>query len=220
MTLKKLSWIAGPLLLAAAGGWWWNRPPSPLNLPPTANGPWVAFGDSLTQGQGASDGNDYPSMLSRRLDVPIVNLGHSGDTTADGLQRVDTVTALHPRVVLLCFGGNDALRQDPVSGTFANLAAIIDRLQAEGSFVVLIGIRSASLLDHNKEHFDRLAREKRVFYVPDFLAGVAFKPVYMADAIHPNDEGYRRVVDRLENLLTPLLPQLKPGAQGAYPMTR
>jgi acyl-CoA thioesterase-1 len=208
MTLKKLSWILGPLLLAAAGYWWWNRLPAPANLPPTAKGPWVAFGDSLTEGHGASEGNDYPSLLSRRLDVPIVNLGHGGDTTTDALQRIDAVTALHPRVVLLCFGGNDALMQEPRARTFANLAAIIDHLHAEGSFVVLIGIRSASLRDHNEKHFERLAREKRVFYVPDFLEGVAFNPVYLSDAIHPNDEGYKRVVDRLEKLLKPLLPRL------------
>jgi len=30
--------------------WWINRPPVPINLPPTATGPWIAFGDSLTEG--------------------------------------------------------------------------------------------------------------------------------------------------------------------------
>ena len=212
MTLKKLTWLIGPLLLAVIVYWWWNQAPAPVNLPPTARGPWVAFGDSLTQGQGASEGNDYPALLSGRLDVPIVNLGRNGDTTSDALARVDSVTALHPRVVLLCFGGNDALRQEPPERTFANLATIIDRLHADGSFVVLIGIRSASLRDRNAGHFKQLAREKRVFYVPDFLDGVAFKPVFMADAIHPNDEGYKRVVDRFEKLLKPLFPKLKPGS--------
>jgi lysophospholipase L1-like esterase len=210
VTLKKFAWIIGPALLATAGYWWWTRPLDPLNLPPSANGPWVAFGDSLTAGYGASEGNDYPSLLSRRLGVPIVNLGRSGDSTADALERVDAVTALRPRVVLLCFGGNDTLRQEPRSRTFSNLAAIIDRLLTTGSFVVLIGIRSASLRDHNQEHFERLAKEKRVFYVRDFLKGIAFKPIYMSDAIHPNDEGYKLVVDRLEKILKPLLPQLKP----------
>ena len=73
---------------------------------------------------------------------------------------------------------------------------------------MLIGIRSASFSDRNGKHFDRLAREKRVLYVPDFLKGLAFKPVYMSDAIHPNDEGYKRFAERLEKVLRPLLPQL------------
>ncbi len=209
MTLKKLSWILGLALLAVAASWWSRRPPVPVNLPPTAIGPWIAFGDSLTQGHGASEGNDYPAILSRSLGVPIVNLGVSGETSADGLKRLDAVAQQQPRVVLLCFGGNDALSQIPLTRTLANLDAIIDRLHAEGSFVVLIGIRSASLRDRNEKQFARLAREKRVLYVPDFLQGLAFKPVYMSDAIHPNDEGYRRFAARLEKKLRPLLPQLR-----------
>jgi len=208
MTLRKLVWILAPAVVAALLYWWINRPPVPVNLPPTANGPWVAFGDSLTEGYGATEGNAYPALLSRSLGVPIVSLGVSGDTTADGLKRLDAVARQQPRVVLLCFGGNDALNQMPQARTLANLGAIIDRLHAEGSFVVLIGIRSASLRDRNEKAFARLAREKRVLYVPDFLQGLAFKPVYMSDAIHPNDEGYKRFAERLEKVLRPLLPRL------------
>ena len=50
------------------------------------------------------------------------------------------VPAARPRVVLLCFGGNDALNKIPRVSTLANLGAIIDRLHNAGSFVVLIGI--------------------------------------------------------------------------------
>ena len=117
-------------------------------------------------------------------------------------------------MVLLCLGGNDSLNGQPRQQTFANLAAIIDRLHREGSFVVLIGVHSASLRDRNEEHFARLAKEKRVFYVPNILKGVLFKPVYMSDAIHPNDEGYDRVAERLEKALRPLLPKLKPPPVG------
>jgi len=118
------------------------------------------------------------------------------------------VARAKPRVVLLCFGGNDSLNHEPPSRTFANLGRMIDRLHQEGSFVVLIGIRSASLRDQNEKNFKQLAREKRVLYVPDMLQGLAFKPVFMSDAIHPNDEGYRRIAERLERILRPLLPRL------------
>lgn len=212
MTIRKLVWILGPALMAALLYWWINRPPVPVNLPPTATGPWIAFGDSLTEGYGATEGNAYPALLSRSLGVPILNLGVSGDTTADGLKRLEAVARQQPRVVLLCLGGNDALTQTPLASTLANLGAIIDRLHAEGSFVVLIGIRSASFRDRNEKAFARLAREKRALYVPDFLQGLAFKPVYMSDAIHPNDEGYKRFAERLERVLRPLLPRLTGGA--------
>jgi lysophospholipase L1-like esterase len=85
---------------------------------------------------------------------------------------------------------------------------MIDRLHQEGSFVVLIGIRSASLRDQNEKHFAKLAREKRVLYVPDMLRGLVFKPVYMSDAVHPNDAGYQKIAERLEKKLRPLTARL------------
>lgn len=182
------------------------------NLPPTAVGPWVAFGDSLTRGYGASEGNDYPTLLGNRLGVTIQNHGNTGDTSEDGLERIEQVAALKPRVVLLCFGGNDALQGKPVAQITANVARIIDELHAEGSFVVLIGIRSASLRDRNQSHFKQLAREKEVLYVPDILKGLAFRPIYMSDAIHPNDAGYARIAERLQKALKPVLPKIMENA--------
>src|SRR5688500_5516145 len=108
------------------------------NLPPTADGPWVAFGDSLTEGYGASPGNDYPTLLGKQLAGTIRNFGKSGESSEEGLKRVEEIAALKPRVVLLCFGGNDGLQGKAVAQTTANVAQIIDRLHAEGSFVVLI----------------------------------------------------------------------------------
>jgi lysophospholipase L1-like esterase len=179
-----------------------------VNLPPSADGPWVAFGDSLTEGFGASEGATYPAVLGRELGVEIRNSGVSGHTTEDGLKRVDSVAALRPRVVLLCLGGNDGLNRLPRDQMLANLGAIIKRLQQEGAFVVLLGIRSATLRDQNEKLFRRLAREHGCFYVPNILSGIWGRPVYMTDAIHPNDEGYARIAARLAEELRPLLPKL------------
>jgi lysophospholipase L1-like esterase len=202
-------WIAAVLICVAILLWFFLRASTDYaNYPPTATEPWVAFGDSLTEGFGASEGNDYPALLGRKLGVTIGNFGKSGETTSDGLKRLEEVTALRPRVVLLCFGGNDSLNQESRTQTFVNLGRMIDRLHQEGSFVVLIGIRSASLRDQNEKHFAKLAREKRVFYVPDMLRGLAFKPVYMSDAVHPNDAGYQKIAERLESKLKPLLSKL------------
>lgn len=203
--------VAALLICLAASCWWFLRSKAEYtNFPPTATGPWVAFGDSLTQGFGATEGNDYPAVLSRNLGVTISNLGKSGETTLDGVNRVEEVAALEPRVVLLCFGGNDALNHESRKQTFANLARIIDRLHETGSFVVFIGIRSASLRDFNEEHFAKLARRKHVLYVTDMLQGLAFKPIYMSDAVHPNDAGYAKFAARLEKKLRPLLAKLQP----------
>jgi lysophospholipase L1-like esterase len=206
-------------LLAVVSGWLWSRQPNHwklVNLPPAASGPWVAFGDSLTEGYGASESSNYPALLGRDLGVLIRNFGASGHTTGDGLQRLDEVAALQPRVVLLCLGGNDSLNHLPREQMLANLRAIILRLQGEGSFVVLLGIRSASLRDHNESLFRSLARETGCYYIADLLRGIWGRPIYMSDAIHPNDQGYARIAERLAGELRPVLTKID-SVKGAQP---
>ena len=199
-----------PALLAALALWWLGcaRPPDYANFPPANPGDWVAFGDSLTAGHEMSPGQDYPAQLAARLGVPIRNDGVSGNTTQDGLARVPALAATRPRVVLLCLGGNDGLRQMPRAETFGNLAALIEQLQGAGAFVVLIGVRSATIRDKNAEEFERLAKARRTLYVPNILDGLLGKPSLMLDQIHPNEAGYALIAERLEKMLRPLLPQL------------
>lgn len=196
-------------LLAAAGYWFWPGMPHYENFPPSAQGPWVAFGDSLTEGFGASEGHSYPARLSARLGLPVLNRGVSGETTAEALRRLETIAALRPRVVLLCFGGNDSLQQKPAEETFRNLATLIARLHQQGTFVVLLGVRSASLRDKFAAPFARLAREQKVLLVPNLLQGLLLDPRLMSDTLHPNDAGYDQIAERLETILRPLLPVLR-----------
>ena len=93
---------------------------------------------------------------------------------------------------------------------FANLGAMIDRLHAQGSFVVLIGIRGAGLMgDANADGFKGLAAEKEVKHIPNFLDGLLSQPSLMSDYVHPNDAGYAKIAERLEKELRPLLPKLQ-----------
>jgi hypothetical protein len=94
---------------------------------------------------------------------------------------------------------------------FANIGAMIDRLHARGSFVVLIGIRGPSIVgDANAKGFKKLAQEKEVKHVPNILDGILSQPSLMSDYVHPNDAGYARIAERLEKELKPLLPKLEP----------
>lgn len=210
MTISRRTLILGSLVALSvllyafwpARRWEWR------NFPPAATGPWVAFGDSLTLGTGAENGG-YPALLGPRLGVTLQNLGAAGETTTDGLRRVAEIETLQPRVVLLCFGGNDVLRGQSREQMFANLGAMIDRLHAQGSFVVLIGIRGASALrDGNAAGFRKLAEEKQVMHIPNLLDGLLSTPSLMSDYVHPNDAGYEKIAARLEAELRPLLKKL------------
>lgn len=210
--MKRAVWVMCGLVVAGVGVWWWHsvrQPMPPANYPPTARGPWVAFGDSLTRGYGAEPGRDYPTVLGQRLGVKILNHGRDGDTTAAALARLEEVVRLQPRVVLLCLGGNDSLQRLPPEQTFANLGRIIDRLHREGTFVVLLGVRSASVRDHYALSFRRLARTKRVVLVANILDGVLGHPERMADFIHPNEQGYAVIAERVATALQPCLAGLR-----------
>lgn len=92
--MRRGHWLLLLTLLLAGGGWFWSRSgagPGYANFPPTARGDWVAFGDSLTEGYGGSEGGDYPPQLAKRLRLKVRNLGVAGNTTADGLARLDQI---------------------------------------------------------------------------------------------------------------------------------
>jgi lysophospholipase L1-like esterase len=161
----------------------------------------VAFGDSLTAGYQMAEAESYPAQLAGLLGREVVNRGVSGDTTADGLARLDRdVLAENPGVVLLSLGANDMLRRQPMDATFANLRLIVDRIQARGALVVLIGVEGFPMVHGDYgERYRALARETGCVYVPDMLDDVFGDPALMYDQIHPNAKGYARIAHRIES---------------------
>lgn len=200
----------GPLLLLAAvlaaALVWLLRPDTPRAARPTAGASIVAFGDSLVEGYGATAGNDFVSLLSRRIGHPIINAGRGGDTTGTALGRLETdVLARNPRLVIVLLGGNDFLRRVPRDQTFANLATILERIRARGAAVVLMGLSVGVFTDTYGEGFEDLARRNSAALVPDVLGGILGDGSRMADAIHPNDIGHRIMADRVEPVLRELI---------------
>ena len=165
----------------------------------------VAFGDSLVAGVGATGGSDFVSLLSKQFGEPIVNLGVSGDTTADALLRLDQVIAQDPKVVMVLLGGNDYLQQVPKAETFANLNQIITTIHESGAVVMLLGIRGGLLRDEYQGDYQDLAQSLGTAYVPNVLDGLFGNPSFMSDAIHPNDAGYQVIADKVEPVLLDLV---------------
>lgn len=176
--------------------------PEPIDL---SKGPLIAFGDSLVYGVGATDGNDFVSLLSARIGIPIENFGRSGDTTETALARISTITSEHPSLVIILLGGNDYLHKVPLDDTFKNLGVIVDTLQQNGATVLLIGVRGGLLRDTYEERFAQFAKEKDVAYVPNILDGLIGDERFMSDAVHPNNAGYMKVADKVEPTLKKLL---------------
>src|ERR1700760_3499297 len=105
----------------------------------------IAFGDSLTAGYGADTGDSYPDYLEKDLNAQgypyqVINQGISGNTTKDGVDRLEDALRLKPVLVIVAFGGNDGLRALPISSTRANLDQMVASLLHAGAKVVLGGI--------------------------------------------------------------------------------
>ena len=168
----------------------------------------ICFGDSLTEGVGAGSGEDYPSMLARQIPQPIINTGRRGDTSADGLSRLDQeVLGRNPRLVIVLFGGNDFLRKIPVSETKGNLEEIVKRIHGRGAMVALAGLRLGLFTDEYGPIYEEIARKHGALYIPEVLKGILNDPKLKSDTIHPNGAGYRLIAERIGERVKPLLEE-------------
>jgi acyl-CoA thioesterase I len=176
----------------------------------------LAFGDSLTAGYGLPSKQAFPAQLEARLkgegvDVKIVNAGVSGDTTSDGLARLDWALADKPDYVILALGANDALRGIDPKIVRANLDQMVDKIQSSGAKVLLLGMLAPANWGTQYEHdFDNiypaLAKAHGVPLYPFFLDGVAMDPALnQADGMHPNERGVAVMVERIAPLVAKMI---------------
>ena len=176
----------------------------------------VAFGDSLTAGFGAEPGHSYPDYLQKIIDQnglkwQVVNAGVSGDTTTDGVNRLDEVLRQKPRIVIVEFGGNDGLRGLPIETTQANLEQIVTALKKSGAAVVLAGMTLPPnygpqyIRAFEKVYVD-LAAKYKLTRIPFLLEGVAtHRELMQRDGLHPTAEGNAMVAQTVFRVLKPLL---------------
>ena len=171
--------------------------------------PIVAFGDSLVEGIGASNANDWVSLLSDRYAFPILNKGKKEDTTRSAQARLDHDVLHHdPSLVILLLGGNDIIRRIPKKETFLNLGNLIDRIQKHGAGVFLVGVRGGLLADAFAGQFQDLAEQKAIPFIANVLEGILEDTRLMSDQLHPNDAGHRLIAERIDSSLSPVIDQL------------
>jgi acyl-CoA thioesterase I len=176
----------------------------------------AAMGNSLTAGQGVDPSLNYPSRLQRKIDEAgyayrVVNFGVSGDTSGQGLNRLDSIIKNSPKIVIVELGANDGLRGMPAEVTKQNLAAIVERFQAAGVKVVLVGMRvppnyGPQFTGAFRNIFQDIAKKYRISLVPFLLDRVGGNAALnQEDGIHPTAEGYKIVVENVWKVLQPLL---------------
>jgi len=158
----------------------------------------VAFGDSLTHGNGAREGEAYPDVLAALLDIPVVNAGVPGETSSEGLARLPKVLETHhPDLVILCEGGNDFLRRQSHDQLFANLREMVGLIRASGADVVLVGVPQLGLFIDTHPGYEQLAEELKLPYEGEIVADLLGDRDFKSDTIHPNAAGYQRMAEAI-----------------------
>jgi lysophospholipase L1-like esterase len=178
-------------------------------------------GDDVPEGPFAG----YPIRLQNRLgDATVLNRGRSGESTAEGLERVATALAgAFPgpdNFFLLMEGTNDISRGIPIEATLFNLEALADAALARGLSVAhatLIPRLPNAKIDRenltNQELNQRIrhlaGEEQRLLIDPfEVLSSVpdVFQSFYWAEPQdpvgHPNAAGYDMVADAFYDVLT------------------
>jgi acyl-CoA thioesterase-1 len=180
----------------------------------------VVLGDSLAAGFGVEPSQAFPALLQEKisaagLNYTVVNAGVSGDTSSDGLNRINWLLKRRIDVLILELGGNDGLRGIPVATTKANLQAIIDRVKQKypDAKIVVAGMQMPPNMGEAyttafRRLFSELAEKNHATLIPFLLEGVGGKPeLNQPDHIHPTAEGHKIVAENVWKVLKPALMQ-------------
>lgn len=169
----------------------------------------VCLGDSITRA-------GYPEELAKILKVPVVNAGIGGNTSRQGLARLQKdVLTLQPTLVLVFFGANDSRLDAPdtqvsLAEYESNLKQIVARCQKARAKVILATPppidAEAYYTRHPREKYQAegglgpwlekycavvkgVAKEKKTGLV-DLHSKLANEPSWRKpDGVHPTKEG-------------------------------
>jgi acyl-CoA thioesterase I len=176
---------------------------------------YMAFGDSITAGDGSSDLNGYPTWLEQRLRAyfgrgSVINRGASATRSTEGVGRIQRNLGLtNPAYTLILYGTNDWVEcQGAVPCiTIDSLRAIVQTVRDYDSLPVLATIIPANPTRTPPErnewvsNMNELVRELAAdegAALADLEAAFLRQPdlaSLFSDHVHPNDLGYQVMAD-------------------------
>jgi acyl-CoA thioesterase-1 len=185
---------------------------------PTAKKNIVFFGNSLTAAYQLSPEQGFTALLQLRIDslnlpYTCVNAGLSGETTADGVNRIDWVLQQPVDIFVLELGGNDALRGLPVTESKKNLQIMLEKVKAKypNCKMVVAGMLAPPNLgpaytNAFRDMYPALAKSQGATLIPFLLENVGGIPeLNLPDGIHPNVEGQKIVAENVWKALEKIL---------------
>ena len=165
----------------------------------------LLFGDSLMSGYGLKENQALSIILENDLkeagfNIKVVNGSVSGDTSEDGLDRIEEYTSYSDiDLIVLGLGANDMLRRINPDQTENNLRKIIEIIKTKNIKIILAGMKASPTngLAYKKKFddiFPKLAEEYDLNLIHFLLKKVALNPKFnQSDGIHPNYEGAKLI---------------------------
>jgi acyl-CoA thioesterase-1 len=184
----------------------------------------VVLGDSLAAGEALPADAALSAQLARQLirqgvHAEVRDASVAGDAAADGLARFEVAVPADADGVLVELGAVDLATRAPPASVEAPLSELIERAQARGLWVGLIGLSSPDPADADyaasfKAIYGGLARSHGVALYPDYYAGLVDREtgmtrpeLFLEDGVHPTDLGVSIVADGVADWLAEALPQ-------------
>ena len=177
----------------------------------------VLLGDSLMSGYGLSSEKHLDKILQKDLNlsgykITIINKSVSGDTSSDGLARLDKILEIKDTdLIILGLGANDMLQGVAPQKTKKNLQEIITNIKNENIEILLTGMRATTSRGLSyKKKFDKiypeLSKNNDIFFFPFLLKDVALNPDFnQSDGIHPNFNGVKIISINLKKSIVELI---------------
>ena len=170
----------------------------------------LLFGDSLMSGYGLKENQALSIILENDLkeagyNIKVINGSVSGDTSGDGLDRIEEYTPDSGiDLIVLGLGANDMLRRINPDQTENNLRKIIEIIKTKNIKIILAGMKASPTngLAYKKKFddiFPKLAEEYDLNLIPFLLKKVALNPKFnQSDGIHPNYEGAKVISETIK----------------------
>ena len=173
----------------------------------------LLFGDSLMSGYGLPEDDHLSVVLEKKLksegyEIQIFNGSISGDTSLDGLDRIEgELSDANYDLIIVGLGANDMLRRINPDQTKQNLEDIINIIISNNIEIILAGMVASPTngLSYKKK-FDKiypdLSKKFELELIPFLLKGVALNPsLNQADGIHPNEKGVLIISETIKKVL-------------------
>jgi lysophospholipase L1-like esterase len=180
----------------------------------------VAFGDSITAGFAVRRGfpSFWKALLAEKYPdarVEMINSGISGDTSMDGLARLDfAALSYEPDLVTINFGINDCVLDLGLEEFEMNFVEMVRRIRAgPNSEILLLSSQPLETPPYDKlvldyyQAVERVAKEMDVGFVDVYgawmrhvHAGTPLRSLILPGLDHPNEAGYRIIAEELMRL--------------------